>query len=69
MVLESLINPLNAKKKPWELFFIACIYTFVSLFLSYVVFREVSGFLMVFLISLAAAPLIYQVIKMKYSNI
>jgi len=63
MVLESLISPLNAKNNPWKLFFIGCVYSIIGLFLSYIVFKEISGFLMVFLISIATVPLIYQVIK------
>jgi uncharacterized membrane protein SpoIIM required for sporulation len=63
MVLESLINPTKAKKKPWETFFLGFMYATVGLFLAYWVFREHSSLTMVFLTTLAAAPLLYFTIK------
>jgi uncharacterized membrane protein SpoIIM required for sporulation len=63
MVLESLFNPFVVKKKPWEMFFAGCVYSFVGLFLSYLVFRELSGILMVFLIVMAAIPIVYNTIR------
>jgi uncharacterized membrane protein SpoIIM required for sporulation len=59
MVLESIMNPTSAKKRPWELFFIGLLYSTVALFLSYWVFREYSSLIMVFLVTLASAPLMY----------
>lgn len=63
MVLESLFNPFAVKKKPWEMFFAGCVYSVVGLFLSYLVFREISGILMVFLIVMAAIPIVYNTIR------
>lgn len=63
MVLESLFNPFVMKKKPWEMFFVGCLYSFIGLALSYFVFREISGILMVFLIVFAALPLVYTTFK------
>jgi len=63
MVLESLFNPFAVKKKPWEMFVAGFIYSIVGLSLSYLVFREVSGLLTVFLIVLATLPLLYTTIK------
>jgi len=63
MVLESLINPFILKKKPWEMFIAGFFYTIIALFLSYLVFREVSGLLTVFLIVLATVPVLYTTIK------
>jgi len=63
MVLESLFNPFVVKKKPWEMFFAGFLYSIVGLFLSYLVFKEVAGLLMVFLIVIAALPLVYTTIK------
>jgi uncharacterized membrane protein SpoIIM required for sporulation len=63
MVLESLFNPFAVKKRPWEMFVAGFIYSIVGLTLSYLVFREVSGLLTVFLIVLATLPLLYTTIK------
>ena len=63
MVLESLFNPFQAKNNPGEMFLAGFMYSFIGLFLSYLVFRDLSGMLMIFLIVMAAMPLIYNVIK------
>ena len=63
MVLEALINPFALRKRPWEMFIGGFFYSVIGLFLSYLVFREVSGLLMVFLIVMATFPLLYTVIK------
>ena len=63
MVLESLINPFTLKKRPWEMFIAGFFYSLVALFLSYLVFREVSGLLMIFLIIMSVLPVLYTTIK------
>lgn len=63
MVLESMFNFFVLKKRPWNLFFAGFLYSIVGLFLSYLVFREVAGLLTVFLIVIAALPLLYMVVK------
>lgn len=63
MVLESLFNPFAVKKKPWEMFFAGFIYTLISLFLAYISFRDHAGLLLVFLVVMAAIPLVYTAIK------
>ncbi|MBT3814037.1 stage II sporulation protein M [Candidatus Woesearchaeota archaeon] len=63
MVLESLFNPFAVKKKPWEMFIAGFVYALVGLTLSYLVFREVSGLLTVFLIVMATLPMLYTTIK------
>ncbi len=59
MVLESLFNPFVLKRKPWQMFIAGLIYAIVGLMLSFFVFREIAGILMVFLIVIAALPTIY----------
>ncbi|HLC19310.1 MAG TPA: stage II sporulation protein M [Candidatus Nanoarchaeia archaeon] len=59
MVLESLLNPTIAKKKPFEVFLFGAASSTVALFLSYWIFREYSSLIMVFLITLASVPLLY----------
>ena len=63
MVLESLINPFKAKKKPWELFFIGIVYSSVALLLSNWVFKEQASLLMVFFTTMACIPLIISATK------
>lgn len=63
MVLESLFNPFTVKNKPWEMFVAGFIYSIVAFGLSYVVFREAAGLLMIFLIVMAVLPLLYSTVK------
>ncbi len=63
MVLESLFNPFLLKRRPWEIFIAGFVYAVVGLMLSYFVFREIAGILMVFLIVIATIPLLYTTIK------
>ena len=63
MVLEALFNPFTVKKKPWQMFTAGFLYTIVSLAIAYVVFKEISGILMVFLIVIATLPMLYTTIK------
>lgn len=63
MVLESLLNPFKAKKKPWETFIAGALYATIALFLSFWVFQEYSSLIMVFLITLACVPFLYFTIK------
>ncbi len=63
MVLEALFNPFTVKKKPWEMFLAGFVYSIVGLMLSYIVFREISGILTVFLIVMATLPMLYTTIK------
>ncbi|MEW5897106.1 MAG: stage II sporulation protein M [Nanoarchaeota archaeon] len=59
MVLESLLNPLTLKRRPWEMFLAGFFYSIISLFLSYMVFREIAGVLTVFLIVISVIPLLF----------
>ncbi|MBI2137087.1 stage II sporulation protein M [Candidatus Woesearchaeota archaeon] len=65
MVLETLINPVNAERKPWELFFIGAVYSSVAIFLSTIVFRDYAGIVMVFLTTLACSYLIQRMLRME----
>jgi len=63
MVVESLILPSKAEKKPWQMFFIGFLYTTIAVFLSLWIFEKQSSFVMVFLTVLAAIPIMYNTIK------
>ncbi len=63
MVLESLFNPFKVKRKPYQMFLAGVIYSLIGVALSYFVFREISGILLVFLIVMASLPILYTTIK------
>ncbi len=68
MVLESLLNPLNAEKKPWEMFFIGFVYSSVAILLALWIFREQASMVMVLFIVMAALPIMYNAIKLEESK-
>ena len=63
MVLESLISPLKAEKRPWELFFLGGLYSSVAVFISLQIFRQLAGLVAVFLTVMASIPLVFAIIK------
>ena len=63
MVLEALINPINAEKRPWELFFLGFLYTCVAMFISIQIFESNAGLIAVFLTVLASMPIVYATVK------
>ncbi|MBW2974460.1 stage II sporulation protein M [Candidatus Woesearchaeota archaeon] len=65
MVFESLINPIKAERRPWEMLFIGMIYSTFAIILSLFIFREDASLVMIFLTTLATVPLIYGAIKLE----
>ncbi len=65
MVLESLVNPRCAEKRPWELFFIGLLYASVAIFFSIHIFDALAGIVAVFLTVSASIPLMYRTIRME----
>ena len=65
MVLESLIDPLKAKEKPWKLFFYGFLFCSLAIFISLWVFEANASMLFVFLTVLASAPLIREAIRLE----
>src|SRR3990167_1991307 len=65
MVLESLLNPLSAEKKPWEMFFIGFVYSSVAILLSLWIFRDQTSLIMVFLTVMASLPIVYSTMKLE----
>ncbi len=68
MVLESLLYPLKAEKKPWEMLFLGALYNTVAIFLALWIFEKQSSFVMVFFTVLASVPIIYNTIKYEESK-
>lgn len=65
MVLESIINPIKAEKRPWELFFIGMLYASVGVLFSLWVFKQYSSLIMVFLTVIVSVPLLFSTIKLE----
>ena len=65
MVLESLTDPFKAENKPWTMFFIGILYSSVGISLSLWIFDKQASFVMVFLTTLAAVPIVYNTIKLE----
>ncbi|MBI5391600.1 hypothetical protein HZB00_01220, partial [Candidatus Woesearchaeota archaeon] len=63
MVLESLINPFNAKKHPLLLFFLGLIFSSIAVIFSLWVFKQQSSLVMVFLTVIISIPLMYATLE------
>ncbi len=68
MVVESLLFPLKAEKKPWEMFFLGFLYASIGIFLSLWIFRDQASLVMVFMITMASLPLFYNTTKLEESK-
>ena len=68
MVLEALLNPKKAEKRPWELFLLGVIYSAFSVLLSYWVFKEYVGFATVALTAICSVPLVYNLFVLEESK-
>lgn len=65
MVLESLIKPIKAEQRPWQMLFAGFLFTLVAVFLSMIIFREYASLIMVFLIVLVTFPLVYNTLRLE----
>lgn len=65
MVLESLISPFKAEKRPWELFFIGILYSTIAIFISIQIFESMAGLISVFLTVFATVPLVYKTMRLE----
>jgi len=63
MVLESLVNPLQAKHHPLRLFFIGILFSSIALLFSLWIFRNQASLVMVFLTVIVSIPLMYGTLK------
>src|SRR3989339_2073586 len=68
MVVEALLFPLKAEKKPWEMFFFGFLYTSIGIFISLWIFRDQASLIMVFMITMAALPIFYNTMKLEESK-
>jgi len=63
MVLEALITPIQAEKRPWQMFFLGIIFALVGIGMSVWVFEGQSSLVMVFLIVMASIPIVYNTLR------
>lgn len=68
MVFESMIRPLVAVKKPWELFFYGLLVATIGTFLGYWIFRDKADLVMIFLTTFACIPLMFHAIRHEERN-
>ena len=68
MVVEGLLFPLKAEKRPWEMFFIGFLYTSIGVFLSLWIFRNQASLVMVFMITMASLPIYYNTMRLEESK-
>lgn len=65
MVLEFPVDPITAETKPGRMFFFGFLYAILGIILGYWIFYDQSSLVMVFLTTIAAIPLIYNIIKVE----
>ena len=65
MVLELLINPKKNQGKPWEMFFVGFVYSFIAVFLSMWIFKGHASIVMVTLTVIAAIPFVHRMIELE----
>ncbi len=63
MVLESLMSPAQAERKPWDLLILGFVYASVALFLALWVFEEYASLVMIFLTSVGIIPLFFSTVQ------
>ena len=68
MVLESILNPLKAEKRPWEMFFLGFVYSTLAILLSLWIFKDQASLIMVFLKVMACVPIVYNTMKLEESK-
>lgn len=68
MVVESLLHPFKAEKKPWEMFFVGLLYTSIGILLSLWIFKSEASLIMVFLITMASLPIFYNTVRLEESK-
>ncbi len=65
MVLEGMIEPFKAEKRPFELFFLGIIFSSAAILLSLFIFSPYSSLVSIALSAIVCVPIIYGVIKLE----
>jgi uncharacterized membrane protein SpoIIM required for sporulation len=65
MVLEGLISPIKAEKRPWEMVFIGILYSSIAIVISLFLFSDYASLVMVFFTVFASIPIVYWAIRLE----
>lgn len=65
MVLESLMDPFKAEKRPWELIVVGFFFSIISIALALIIFPTQADIISVFLIVISLVPLMYNTFKIE----
>ncbi len=65
MVVENILSAFQAEQKPWKTAVLGFIYTTIAVFLAFAVFKAYASMTSVFLVTMAALPLVYQLTVME----
>lgn len=65
MVLEGLISPIKAEKKPWKMIFIGLLYSSIAIIISLFLFPDYASLVMVFFTVFASIPIVYWAIRLE----
>jgi uncharacterized membrane protein SpoIIM required for sporulation len=65
MVLESLLSAFQTEERPYKAVLLGFVYATIAVFLSWMVFQHYASMTMVFIVTMAALPLVYQLITME----
>lgn len=65
MVLEGLIEPFKAEKRPFEMFFLGILFSSVAIILGLFVFSPYSSIVCITLTALVCVPIVYGVLKLE----
>lgn len=68
MVLEDLLTPEGAERKPWHMLPLGALYASIAVFLALWIFREQASLIVVFLTVMACIPLMYKIIVLEESK-
>ena len=63
MVFEALLKSNDVERSPWEMLFYGILVTTVSLWVAYFIFPSAASVVFLFLITIAAFPVMYNVLK------
>jgi len=65
MVFESLIDPIRAERRPWNMIILGFFYSSIAIFLSLWLFEDHGSLVIIFLTVLACTHLMYNTIKLE----
>jgi len=68
MVIESLVSPMKAEQRPWQMMILGFVYSSIAMWLGYTISPQHSSLMMVFFTTMACMPIVYNTIKYEESK-